>query len=117
MHPRFVTTKKGDYYSFELVDTDGEAILRSNFFRSKSDCTNEIAQVKSSVLSAVHFEKRKELSGQFSFVLKNKHHAVIGHSRPFWSPSSRDYAMMTVRREASDALVEEKFRVLEDFKE
>jgi len=112
MHPHFVTTKKGDIYSFELINSDGEVLLRSNLFRTKSECYDEITQVKSSVASSTHFEKRKESSGQFTFVLKNKYQEIIGHSNPFWSSSSRDYAMMTVRREASDANIEEQSHVL-----
>ncbi len=117
MHPRFVITKKEDRYSFELLDSTDNVILRSNFFTTKADCFHEIGQVKANSLSTSHFEKRKEPSGQFHFVLKNKYDGIIGHSRLFWSPSSRDYAMMTVRREAADANIEEKLWVLENFKE
>lgn len=117
MHPLFVIKKTEDQYCFELVDAGGEVLLSANNLRSRADCHQGIAQVRSSVLFAVHFEKRKELSGQYSFVLRNKAGDILAQSRSFWSPSSRDFAMVTVRREAADASIEEQFQLIEDIKE
>ncbi len=56
-------------------------------------------------------KKRHTSNGQHYFIIKDANAEILATSELYWSPSSRDYAIMIIKREAPDALIEEQSRI------
>ena len=106
MAAKFILSIAGEgKYCYDLIATNGEKVLHSENYPSKTDCFNAIQQVKENAVFLHRFEKKQTDGGQYYFVLHSDQ-LVVGTSDRYWSVSSRDYAMTIVRREAAGAVVE-----------
>ncbi|MDJ0601907.1 MAG: YegP family protein [Crocosphaera sp.] len=98
---------KAGEFRFRLKAGNGETILSSEGYKSKSSCTNGIESVKKNCLDEACFEKKTTASGKFRFNLKARNGQVIGTSQNYASESSRDNGIGAVGRAAKDAAVVE----------
>lgn len=102
-----VYVDKAGEHRFRLKAGNGETILTSEGYSSKSGCENGIASVKRNATNADRFEKVTTKSGKFRFNLKAGNHQVIGSSQNYDSESGRDNGIGSVGRNAPDAKVVE----------
>lgn len=88
--------KNGEYF-FNLLAGNGQGILKSEMYSSKSAALNGIASVQSNCGEAGQFECKTSNNGKAYFVLKAKNHQVIGQSQMYESESGCDNGMESVK--------------------
>jgi uncharacterized protein YegP (UPF0339 family) len=98
---------KAGEYRFRLKAGNGEIILASEGYKSKSSCDNGIASVKKNCLDENCFEKKETAAGNFRFNLKSTNGQVIGSSQNYKSESGRNNGIKSVTKNAPDAKVVE----------
>ena len=88
--------KNGEYF-FNLLAGNGQGILKSEMYSSKSAALNGIASVQSNCGEAGQFECKTSNNGKAYFVLKAKNHQIIGQSQMYESESGCDHGMEAVK--------------------
>lgn len=106
MPARLVIVKNTRTFHFEMYSVTDERILRSVDFATDESCKEALSQLKESAGHAECYIKKTNHSGQHYFVIMNDKKEILASSDLYWSPSSRDYSLMIVRRELSDALID-----------
>ena len=96
---------KAGEFRFRLKSGNGETILSSEGYSSKSGCTNGIESVQKNCLDEGCFDKSTTAGGKFRFNLKAKNHQVIGTSQSYASEASRDNGIGAVGRAAPAATI------------
>ena len=107
-HPKFLvkTGNDGKYY-FNLTAKNGQVILSSQGYASKSGCENGIASVKTNAKDEM-FERKEAKDGQVYFVLKAANSQVIGKSEMYKSKASMENGIKSVIENAPKAEIEEE---------
>ena len=98
---------KAGEFRFRLKAGNGETILSSEGYSSKSGCDNGIASVRNNAPNPDRFEKKETASGKFRFNLKAGNGQVIGTSQNYDSESGCRNGMKSVAANAPDAAVVE----------
>lgn len=96
----------GNYY-FNLKAGNGEKVLSSEGYISKSSCENGISSVKENSPYDSRYEKKTSTNGKYYFTLKANNGQVIGTSEMYDYSSSRDNGIEVVKREAPKAPTED----------
>ncbi len=78
--------KNGDFF-FNLVAANGQGILKSEMYSSRSSAENGIASVQQNCTGDGQYECKTSSNGKAYFVLKAKNHQVIGQSQMYESES------------------------------
>jgi len=99
--------KDGQFY-FNLVAGNGEVILTSEMYKSKSSCDNGIESVKNNAGDEKLYDRKTAKNGKEYFVLKAKNHQIIGQSQMYASAASRDGGIQSVMKNGPSAKVEDK---------
>lgn len=99
---------KAGEFRFRLKAGNGETILSSEGYSSKSGCENGIASIKKNSVNPDRFEKKETEGGKFRFNLKASNGQVIGTSQNYSSASGCDNGMKSVAKSAPDATVVEE---------
>ena len=99
---------KAGEFRFRLKAGNGETILSSEGYSSKSGCENGIASVKKNCTNPDRFEKSETAGGKFRFNLKASNGQVIGTSQNYASASACDNGIKSVGSSAPDAKVVEE---------
>lgn len=102
-----ISQRSNDDYQFNLKADNGQVILTSQGYASKSGCTNGIESVRTNATDENRFERLTAANGKFYFNLKAANSQVIGTSQMYESAASRDNGIDSVMRNAPDASVEE----------
>ncbi len=102
-----IALSKNGQFMFSLKAVNGQKILSSELYTSKSGCENGIASVKSNASLDARYEKKVSTSGKPFFVLKAGNHEIIGTSELYESEASRDAGIDSVKTHAPDAEVED----------
>lgn len=85
-------------FSFVLKAANGEVILRSEQYESKSSAENGIASVQKNSPSDDRYERKDATNGKFFFNLKAANHQVIGTSQMYATAASRDAGIESVKK-------------------
>ena len=99
--------KDGQDY-FKLKAGNGEVILSSEGYKSKSSCMNGIESVRKNSADENRFEVRTAKDGRGYFVLKAANGQEIGRSQMYKSDSGCRNGMKSVANNAADAAVVEE---------
>jgi hypothetical protein len=99
---------KAGEFRFRLKAGNGETILSSEGYSSKSGCESGIASVKKNCSNPDRFEKTETAGGKFRFNLKASNGQVIGTSQNYASASTRDNGIKSITNSAPDAKVVEE---------
>ncbi|MFC3395986.1 YegP family protein [Brenneria rubrifaciens] len=89
--------KNGEFY-FRLKAGNGEPILVSEGYTSKSSAKNGVASVKENSPHDSRYTRLTAKDGLFYFTLKAANHQVIGHSETYRSARSRDNGIESVKK-------------------
>ncbi|MBK7709053.1 MAG: YegP family protein [Acidobacteria bacterium] len=95
---------KGKFH-FNLKAGNGQVILSSEMYESKSACTNGIESIRKNGGDAGRFEKRNNSKGEPYFILKSGNHQEIGRSEYYSSDSACQNGIDSVMKNAPDAEV------------
>lgn len=93
---------------FRLKSGNGENVLSSEGYASKSGAMNGVKSVQKNCGDAACFVKKETKSGKFRFNLKAKNHQVIGTSQSYDSASGRDNGIKAVARAAKGAKIDDQ---------
>lgn len=101
------TAKNGEFY-FSLKAGNGEIILSSEMYSSKSSRDNGIESVKENAPKDERYDKNTSASGKYYFNLKAGNGQVIGNSEMYESTSGRDNGIESVKKNAPGASIVEE---------
>ncbi len=92
--------KNGEFF-FNLVAGNGQNILKSEMYKSRSAAENGIASVQANCGEDGQYECKESSNGKTYFVLKAKNHQVIGQSQMYESESGCENGMESVKSNGS----------------
>ena len=98
---------KAGEFRFRLKAANGNNILSSEGYKSKSGCANGIESVRKNSQDPDRFVKTESASGKFRFALPAKNSQKIGTSQNYQSESGRNNGIKSVAKNAPDAAVVE----------
>ena len=99
--------KRGEF-RFRLKASNGQNILASEGYTSKSSCMNGIESVMKNAAEESRFEKKETKAGKHMFNLKAGNHQVIGTSESYESVASRDNGIASVMKNAPGAKIDDQ---------
>lgn len=100
-------TDKAGETRFRLKASNGQIILASEGYSSKSGAKNGIESVRKNAADESRFEKAETKTGKWRFNLRAGNGQVIGTSESYESASARDNGIASVMKNAPDAKVED----------
>jgi uncharacterized protein len=107
-NPKFklFTGKDGQFY-FKLTARNGESILASEGYTSKSGCKNGIDSVKKNAVKDDQYKRKTAVNGEFYFTLTALNGEVIGKSETYKTEQGRENGIESVKSNAPDAPIED----------
>jgi hypothetical protein len=106
MFELYQSEKSGEFY-FRLKAKNGQIILSSEGYSSKSACSNGIESVKKNAADDARYERKESEGGSWSFSLKAANHQVIGRSQSYSSKDGMENGIESVMKNAPDAEVKD----------
>jgi uncharacterized protein len=100
------TTSNGKFF-FNLKASNGQIILSSQMYDTKSGAENGIASVQKNSGDDARYERLHATNGDPYFVLKAANGEVIGKSETYSSPAAMENGVESVKTNASDAKIAE----------
>ncbi|MBT2619669.1 MULTISPECIES: YegP family protein [Chryseobacterium] len=106
---KFIISKRtnGDY-QFNLKASNGQVILTSQGYSSKSGCENGIESVRVNSKDDSKFERKASSNGKSYFNLKAGNGQIVGTSQMYESESGMEKGIESVKANAPIASVEEE---------
>ena len=96
---------KANEFRFRLKASNGEIVLSSEGYKSKSSASNGVASVQKNCSDEKCFVKSTTASGKYRFNMRARNNQVIGTSQSYNSESSRDNGIGAIARAAAGASV------------
>ncbi|CAM3402883.1 YegP family protein [Flavobacterium chungbukense] len=106
---KFVITKRTNgEFQFNLKAGNGQTILSSEGYASKSGAENGIESVKKNSQDDSNYSKEESKSGKPYFNLKAGNGQIIGSSEMYESTSARDNGIASVKSNAPEATIDDQ---------
>ncbi len=102
-----ITVRKNGEFQFNLKASNGEVILTSEGYTTKSACLNGVESVKKNALEEKRFEKLVAKNGKPYFTLKATNGQIIGQSQMYASERNRNNGIASVMKNAPVAEIVE----------
>jgi uncharacterized protein YegP (UPF0339 family) len=103
-----ITTRKNGEFQFSLKAGNGQEILASEGYTTKTACLNGVESVKKNSQDDNRFERLEAKNGKPYFNLKATNGQIIGTSEMYESAASRDNGIESVKKNAPDAEVDDQ---------
>ena len=103
----FELKQSGEKYHFVLKAGNGQVILSSQMYASKSGAMNGIESVKKNCSDDNCWERKTAKNGKFHFNLKSTNGQIIGSSQMYAGESGMENGIESVRNNAPGADVKE----------
>ena len=103
-----ISTRKNGEFQFNLKADNGQVILSSEGYTTKSACMNGVESVRKNSADEKRFDKLTAANGKFYFNLKATNGQIIGSSQMYEAESGRDNGIDSVQRNAPDATVSDE---------
>jgi len=100
------TASNGKFF-FNLKASNGQIILSSEMYDTKSGAEGGIASVKKNAADDSAYERRTSAKGDPYFVLKAGNGEVIGRSETYKSTAAMENGVESVKTNAPDASIAE----------
>lgn len=105
---KFVIKKRTNgEFQFDLKASNGQIILTSEGYTTKTACQNGIESVRKNAVIEGRFESKTSTNDKPYFNLKASNGQIIGKSELYNSVASRDNGIASVAKNAPDATVED----------
>nr|WP_315211414.1 YegP family protein [uncultured Flavobacterium sp.] len=105
---KFVITKRvNGEFQFNLKANNGQTILVSEGYGTKSNCENGIESVKHNAKDDSKFDRKTAVNGKAYFNLKATNGQIIGTSEMYETAASRDNGIESVKNNAPEAITED----------
>jgi uncharacterized protein YegP (UPF0339 family) len=107
-NPKFTIFKgkKGQFY-FKLLARNGEPILASEGYTSKSSCKDGIKSVKKNAVKDVRYKQLAARNGEFYFNLIAGNNKTIGKSETYKTKQGLENGIKAVKSAAPTAPVDD----------
>lgn len=102
-----IYTDKREEFRFRLKAGNGQTILASEGYKTKSSCLNGVESVKKNSQDSTKFETLEAKNGKFHFNLKATNGQVIGSSQMYKTVRSMTNGILSVSKNAPKAVVVE----------
>ena len=99
-------SKDGQFY-FNLVAGNGEIILSSERYKSKSSAKNGIESVKKNAADDKRYVRKEAKNGKPYFVLRAGNNQVIGNSEMYNSDSAMENGIKSVKKNGPGSVVDD----------
>ncbi|OQP38826.1 hypothetical protein A4H97_19115 [Niastella yeongjuensis] len=104
----FIITKRVDgEFMFCLEAGNGETILNSEGYSTKSNCQNVIDSVKRNAADDNKYDLRVASNGKLYFTLEATNGQTIGISELYESEMGRSHGILSVKTNAPDAIIQD----------
>jgi uncharacterized protein YegP (UPF0339 family) len=103
-----LSKETGPTYQVRLQGDNGETLLSSKGYVTKSHCLSGIAAIRANATVATHYEPRVTGNGKLFFNLTASNGQVIATSERYTNSQAREKAMAAVRTGAKAAGVAEE---------
>ncbi len=103
-----ITTDNSGKFRFNLKAGNGQTILSSQGYASKSGCSNGIESVRKNSQDDARFERKTAKDGSPFFSLKAGNGEIIGSSEMYSSASAMENGIASVKKNAPEASVDDK---------
>lgn len=100
-----VSVRKNGEFQFNLLATNGQVILSSEGYTTKTACLNGIESVKKNAPVEARYEIKEAKNGKPFFNLKATNGQTIGSSQMYASERTMKAGIASVMRNAPDAPV------------
>lgn len=94
-------------YRFVLKAGNGEIILTSELYRTKTSAENGITSVQINSPLDDRYEKKTASNGKYYFNLKAANHQVIGTSQMYATSQSRETGIASVKSNGSSKTIKD----------
>lgn len=106
---KFVITKRANgEFQFNLKAGNGQIILSSEGYSTKTSCENGIASVRKNSQDDSRFDRKTSANGKPYFNLKATNGQIVGNSEMYESEASRDNGIESVKANAPEAGIEDQ---------
>lgn len=106
---KFVIIKRANgEFQFNLKAGNGQGILASEGYSSKSGCENGIESVRKNSQDDARYEKLTSKNNKPYFNLKATNGQIIGTSEMYESTSARDHGIESVKTNAPTATIDDQ---------
>ena len=95
-------------YRFRLKASNGETILASQGYTSRSGCKNGIASVQKNATDEACYEPSETKNGKFRFNLCARNRQVVGSSESYNTARARNNGMASTRKNAPGAKIDDQ---------
>lgn len=103
----FELKKSGDKYHFVLKAGNGQVVLSSQMYASKSGAMNGIDSVKNNCGDEKCWETKTAKNGKFHFNLKSTNGQIVGSSQMYAAESGMNNGIESIKTNAPGAEVKE----------
>jgi uncharacterized protein YegP (UPF0339 family) len=103
----FEVKQSGDKYHFVLKAGNGQVILSSQMYASKSGAMNGIESVRKNCGNEDCWERKTAKNGKFHFNLKSTNGQIVGSSQMYASEAGMNNGIESVMKNAPGAEVKE----------
>lgn len=100
-----ITLRKNGEFQFNLKATNGQTILTSEGYTTKSACMNGIESVKKNCKVEARFEKKVASNGKPFFNLKATNGQIVGSSQMYANEKNMLNGVASVQKNAPEAQV------------
>lgn len=101
-----ISTRSNGDYQFNLKAGNGQVILTSQGYASKSGCENGIESVRKNAPNDQSYDRKTSSNGKHYFNLMATNGQIIGTSQMYESSSGMETGIESVKSNAPDAEVE-----------
>jgi len=102
-----VKKAKNDQYFFNLLATNGQVILSSEMYNTKSAAKKGIAAVQKNSAFESRFDRRATKNQKPYFVLKAANHKVIGKSEVYETGAALEKGIKSVAKNGSTTKIKD----------
>jgi len=103
----FELKKSGDKYHFVLKAANGQVILSSQMYATKSGAKNGIKSVMKNCGNDTCFERKTAKNGKFHFNIKSTNGQIVGSSQMYSGESGMENGIESIKSNAPKAEIKE----------
>ncbi len=102
-----ITKRTNGEFQFNLKAGNGQTILSSEGYSTKTNCENGIESVRKNSQDDGKYDRKISTNGKFYFNLKATNGQIIGSSEMYESAAARDNGITSVKNNAPTATIED----------
>jgi uncharacterized protein len=102
-----ITPAKNDQFKFDLKADNGQIILSSELYTTKTACKNGIASIQKNCINDDRYERKLSSNKKHYFNLKALNGQIIGTSEMYESEAGMENGIASVKRKGPTDKVDE----------